>query len=32
VLLTTLLAICQADVVTMSDEEHQLRALEQQLA
>jgi hypothetical protein len=31
-LLTTLLAICQADVVTMSDEEHQLRALEQQLA
>jgi hypothetical protein len=31
-LLTTLLAICQADVVTMSDDEHELRALEQQLA
>jgi hypothetical protein len=31
-LLTTLLAICQADVVTMSDDEHQLRALERQLA
>jgi len=31
-LLTTLLAICEADVVTMSDEEHDLRALEQQLA
>jgi hypothetical protein len=31
-LLTTLLAICRADVVTMSDDEQQLRALEQQLA
>jgi uncharacterized protein DUF4440 len=31
-LMTTLLAICQADVVTMSDDEHELRALEQQLA
>ena len=31
-LLTTLLAICQADVVTMSDDEHALRALEQELA
>jgi hypothetical protein len=31
-LLTTLLAVCQADVVTMSDDEHELRALEQQLA
>jgi hypothetical protein len=31
-LITTLLAICQADVVTMSDDEHELRALEQQLA
>ena len=31
-LLTTLLAICKADVVTMSDDEHTLRALEQELA
>jgi hypothetical protein len=31
-LLTTLLAVCEADVVTMSDEEHELRALEQELA
>src|SRR6266850_2207797 len=31
-LLTTLLAICKADVVTMSDDEHELRALEQELA
>jgi hypothetical protein len=30
--LTTLLAICEADLVTMSDDEHQLRTLEQQLA
>jgi hypothetical protein len=31
-LITTLLGICQADVVTMSGDEHDLRALEQQLA
>ena len=31
-LLTTLLAVCQADVVTMSDDEHGLRAVEQELA
>jgi hypothetical protein len=31
-LLTTLLAVCQADVVTMSDDEQALRALEQELA
>jgi len=31
-LITTLLGICQADLVTMSDDEHELRALEQQLA
>jgi hypothetical protein len=31
-LLTTLLAICKADVVTMSDDEHELRGLEQELA
>jgi ketosteroid isomerase-like protein len=31
-LLTTLLGVCQADVVIMSDDEHDIRALEQQLA
>jgi hypothetical protein len=31
-LLTTLLAVCKADVVTMSNDEHELRALEQELA
>ena len=31
-LITTLLAVCRADVVMMSDDEHELRALEQQLA
>ena len=31
-LLATLHAICKADVVTMSDDEHELRALEQELA
>jgi hypothetical protein len=30
--LTTLLAICQADLVTISDDERELRTLEQQLA
>src|SRR5262249_14228712 len=30
--LTTLLAICEADLVVMSDDERDLRALEQQLA
>ena len=31
-LLTTLLAVCQADVVTMTEDEHGLRAVEQELA